>query len=99
MADFVAKFREPQGFSFKFGVGSAFSVLFDNAGADFKLKFSISGEKVEAEVYDGDYVVIPKVESQTMETAQKLMREDVVVRAIPFSKVPNTSGGNTISIG
>lgn len=49
-------------------------------------------------VYDGPYEAIPKVTAQTLQTAQKFMREDVSVRAIPYFDVSNPAGGNTIYI-
>ena len=48
--------------------------------------------------YEGPYDVTPKVTAQTLQTAQKLMREDVSVRAIPYFDVSNPAGGNTIYI-
>lgn len=42
--------------------------------------------------YDGSYVIIPKVESQTMPTENKRMRQDVLVREIPYYEVSNVSG-------
>ena len=53
---------------------------------------------VGGEPYDGPYDVTPKVTAQTLKTAQKLMREDVSVRAIPYFDVSNPAGGNTIYI-
>lgn len=50
------------------------------------------------EPYEGPYDVTPKVEAQTLQTAQKFMREDVSVRAIPYFDVSNPAGGNTIYI-
>ena len=50
------------------------------------------------EPYEGPYDVTPKVTAQTLQTAQKLMREDVSVRAIPYFDVSNPAGGNTIYI-
>lgn len=50
------------------------------------------------EPYEGPYDVTPKVTAQTLKTAQKLMREDVSVRAIPYFDVSNPAGGNTIYI-
>ena len=49
-------------------------------------------------VYDGPYDAIPKVTAQTLPTANKLMLEDVSVRAIPYFDVSNPAGGNTIYI-
>lgn len=55
-------------------------------------------EYVGGELYDGDYVVTPKVDSQTMPTKGKVMAEDVTVNPIPFFNVSNNSGGNTVYI-
>ena len=54
---------------------------------------------VHAETFDGEYVVTPKVMAQTMPTKQKMMRDDVTIREIPFFETSNTSGGNTVYIG
>lgn len=48
--------------------------------------------------YDGDYVVTPKVTEQMMPTKDKVMRDDVTVRAIPYFDVSNPAGGKTIYI-
>jgi hypothetical protein len=100
MADFVAKFREPSGFSFKFGVGSAFPVIFGDLGSHFKLKFSDCSQSgtVDAEVFEGDYIVTPKVTAQILATAQKLMRENVQIKEIPYFVVENEAGGDTVNI-
>ena len=50
------------------------------------------------DVYAGEYSVTPTVDGTTLETAQKLMSDDVKVNAIPFYEVENTSGGNTVFI-
>ena len=50
------------------------------------------------EPYDGSYEVTPKVSAQTLPTANKLMLDDVSVRAIPYFDVSNPAGGNTIYI-
>ncbi len=54
----------------------------------------IGGEK-----YEGDYGITPKVEAQTMPTKNKVMIDDVTVKAIPFFNVSNNSGGSTVYIG
>lgn len=48
--------------------------------------------------YEGEYVVTPKVTSQTLETRNKSMREDVTVLEIPLSEVINPQGGTTLLI-
>ena len=49
-------------------------------------------------VYDGPYEAIPKVEEQTLQTAKKLMTDDVTVHGVPFYEVSNDQGGNTVYI-
>ena len=49
--------------------------------------------------YQGVYDVIPKVVEQRMETKNKVMRDDVTIKSIPFFNVSNTSGGSTVYIG
>lgn len=51
------------------------------------------------ETYKGEYEVIPSVLEQTLETKNKYLTNNVTVTTIPFSKVSNTSGGNTVTIG
>lgn len=51
------------------------------------------------EEYKGQYEVTPKVEEQTLLTAQKVMRNDIKIKEIPFFEVSNNSGGKTIFIG
>lgn len=53
----------------------------------------------DVDPYTGAYEVTPKVEAQTVPTAQKFMTEDMKIKAIPFYDVSNTSGGSTVYIG
>lgn len=55
-------------------------------------------EYVGGDLYEGDYEVTPKVTGQTMATKDKVLTEDVKIKAIPFFNVSNTSGGNTVYI-
>ena len=52
----------------------------------------------EGDVFSGPYNVVPKVNAQTLETADKYMAKDVSVEAVPFYSVSNQSGGNTVYI-
>ena len=52
-----------------------------------------------AEIYKGEYSVIPKFTPQTLHTAEKILIEDVAVQKIPVTVTANTAGGNTIIIG
>ena len=54
---------------------------------------------VGGEPYEGEYEVTPKISSQTLATAKKLMKDDVMVKAIPYFDVSNPAGGQTIYIG
>ncbi len=52
----------------------------------------------EPDYYEGDYKVTPRVDAQTLPTADKTMREDLTVKAIPVYNVSNTAGGSTFYI-
>jgi hypothetical protein len=49
--------------------------------------------------YQGEYNVTPKIVEQTLPTKEKLLLEDMTIKAIPFFNVSNTSGGSTVYIG
>lgn len=49
--------------------------------------------------YDGPYEITPSVNAKTIPTAQKLMKDDFTVEAIPYSEVSNLSNGYTVNIG
>lgn len=53
----------------------------------------------EGDPYAGDYDVTPNFERQTLKTRNRLMLDDVTVRAISVSRTTNPSGGKTIYIG
>lgn len=59
-------------------------------------KASIS---TDHELYSGAYNVTPEIEEQTLNTSDKLMIEDVKIRAIPYYSVSNQYNGETIIIG
>lgn len=51
-------------------------------------------------LYDGVYQVIPLPELDIiLETANKRMLDDVVVKEIPYYQVSNQAGGYTVTIG
>ena len=76
----------------------SFRELNSHFQAEFRY-FQTTNAAPDIEYYKGDYAVTPKVTAQTLPTAQKTMGEDLVVLAIPFYNVSNSSGGNTIIIG
>lgn len=49
--------------------------------------------------YYGEYTVTPKMQMQTMETADKYMTDDVTILAIPYYSVDNQKNGQTVIIG
>ena len=57
------------------------------------------GGRCHHETYDGTYEVTPTFSRQTLNTYNKLMTDDLTVRPIEVSRIPNPQGGNTIFIG
>lgn len=50
--------------------------------------------------YEGEYEVIPSLaEDITLETAKKVMTDDVTVKKVPRYDVSNEAGGKTVYIG
>lgn len=50
--------------------------------------------------YTGSYEVIPTAYDQSLNTTNKILRRDVVIRSIPYSRVPQVSGnGYVVTIG
>ena len=58
-----------------------------------------SGSGGRLPYYTGSYSVEPRKVSQTLETAGKSMRENLVVNEIYYSETSNLSGGYTAYIG
>ena len=54
---------------------------------------------VDVPDYIGPYVVIPKSYEQSLQTKDKVTRNDVTVEKIPYSEVSNPKGGITVNIG
>lgn len=42
--------------------------------------------------YDGDYIIIPQVNEQTLETKNKITRENIEIKEIPYSETSNEYG-------
>lgn len=66
---------------------------------DFNVDFGAITEIGTAEVYDGTCVVVPDIEDEHLPTKDKVMPDDVTVKAVPTQSVDNLSGGKTITIG
>ena len=63
-----------------------------------KLNVTIGGLSSD-ETYNGDYTIEPDITSQTMETKNKIMKNDVNILAIPYHEVSNEQNGTTVIIG
>lgn len=54
---------------------------------------------VDVDVYDGAYVVVPKAhDEQVLETAHKLLLDDVTVTKVPYFETSNLFDGKTAYI-
>lgn len=53
---------------------------------------NIYGVAGEYDYYRGEYIVTPKVVSQSLETKNKVMSDDVTVLEIPYFETSNESG-------
>ena len=78
-----------------------FDLAFHSSSCSFTPKFGevqTITEYVGNGAYEGDYEVTPRTVEQTMPTKEKVMLEDLTIKAIPFYNVSNTSGGSTVYI-
>ena len=66
---------------------------------EFKLGFEAGMAPAGCEPYSGSYEVRPKIEAQTLPTADRHMKEDLRVLEIPYFEVENTHEGKTVIIG
>lgn len=58
------------------------------------------GRKIEnSEIYEGAYSIRPATASQTLETKDKLLTDNLEIEEIPFGEISNLNGGTTITIG
>lgn len=54
----------------------------------------------EYDIYDGEYKIVPRIfEKQVLPTSNRVLKEDVVVKEVPFYETSNDSGGITAYIG
>ena len=64
----------------------------------FNLKLDLTYKDIH-EHYKGEYIINPRVVSQTMETKDKIMDDDVTINEIYYNETENLSGGMTVQIG
>lgn len=66
--------------------------------SNIKKLVPITGSAVTGESYDGAYTVTPSRKAQVLQTANKVLADNVTVLAISFSVTSNTAGGETFYI-
>lgn len=75
-----------------------FQTAFASQTSTFAITFgSVVG--VAAEVYKGEYTVVPAVTDQLLLTKEKMMKDNMTFMAVPKQIVENPSGGQTVTIG
>ena len=78
-----------------------FTVLLEESAEPFEAGFDrvqTVTEYVGGNPYEGEYTVTPKINAQTLPTKEKIMFEDVTIKAIPYYEVSNNNGGSTVFI-
>lgn len=82
--------------------GNVFEIGFSPTKSVFQVEFDTAVEIKEytgVDVYDGEYVLTPETTDQVLLTKEKLLKENVTIKAVPKQIVENPSGGQTITIG
>ena len=80
---------------------SVFQVEFDTASV-FQVEFDTAVEIKEytgVDVYDGEYTLTPETTDQVLLTKEKLLKENVIIKAVQKQIVENLAGGQTVTIG
>ena len=80
---------------------SVFQVEFDTASV-FQVEFDTAVEIKECtgvDVYDGEYTLTPETTDQVLLTKEKLLKENVTIKAVQKQIVENPAGGQTVTIG
>lgn len=49
--------------------------------------------------YDGEYTITPSIHEQELDTEDRHMIENLVIKEIPFHKTDNIYGGQSVTIG
>lgn len=80
------------------GFLSAKRALSGNLSCENGLTGKVSIMK-EYDLYEGEYNIIPKAfYAQTLPTAEKLLRDDIVVTEVPYFETSNNFDGVTVYI-
>lgn len=82
--------------------GNVFKIGFSPTNSVFQVEFDTAVEIKEytgVDVYDGEYTLTPETTDQVLLTKEKLLKENVTIKAVQKQIVENPSGGQTITIG
>lgn len=67
-------------------------------GTSNNLVAYIQGNTITYPIYDGEYIVTPRVTEQLLETKNKVTKDDITVKEIPYHEASNEYG-YTATIG
>lgn len=70
----------------------------ENGKYDVNLIAQVEVNVPTGEEYEGEYTIIPSIEEQSMNTKDKLLKENVIIESIPYYETSNESG-KTVYIG
>ena len=82
--------------------GNVFEIGFSPTKSVFQVEFDTTVEIKEytgVDVYDGEYTFTPETTDQVLLTKEKLLKENVTIKAVQKQIVENPSGGQTVTIG
>ena len=82
--------------------GNVFKIEFSPTKSVFQVEFDTAVEIKEytgVDVYDGEYTLTPETTDQVLLTKEKLLKENVTIKAVQKQIVENPAGGQTVTIG
>lgn len=82
--------------------GNVFEIGFSPTKSVFQVEFDTAVEIKEytgVDVYDGEYTLTPETTDQVLLTKEKLLKENVTIKAVLKQIVENPAGGQTVTIG
>ena len=82
--------------------GNVFEIGFSPTKSVFQVEFDTAVEIKEytgIDVYDGEYTLTPETTDQVLLTKEKLLKENVTIKAVLKQIVENPAGGQTVTIG
>ena len=82
--------------------GNVFEIGFSPTKSVFQVEFDTAVEIKEytgVDIYDGEYTLTPETTDRVLLTKEKLLKENVTVKAVPKQIVDNPAGGQAVTIG